>query len=371
MQVWFQDFGVSRVGFAVSSECASQSAAPTDTSTRCVVDVGWSGINIVPTHDGKSISPDCIRRVPVGGRHLVNIYKYYTSYRQWNLMDQEFLLRDVLQQLGYLSMQFEDELKTARRLPLGRRPYDRDYILPDYQTTHRGQVAVPAALQRQREMEQATAETPVPEAVEENAEESSGEDDTEGPTEAREKRIAKEENEVESEEEETEEEMRRRILKQRQEEERRKRQQELEQQILQVSVERFSVPETLFRPSDAGLSPDIAGLPQAVCSSIAACPPIYRAALYQSVFLTGGLSQLPNFQARLDRDLRCLAPSQYEVRVQTAESPIDAAWLGAKEWAQNTSCTEWSVSFGEWESSRKKTSKEWHRLLHQNGGQLV
>jgi hypothetical protein len=327
-------------------------------------------MNIVPTHDGKIINPDCIRRVPVGGRHLVNLYKYYTSYRQWNLMDQEFLLRDVLQQLGYLSLQFEDELKTARRLPLGRRPYDRDYILPDYQTTHRGQVVVPAALQRQREAEQATAETVVPEAVEEDAEESSGEDESEGPTKS-EKKQAKEEDDIESEEEETEEEMRRRILKQRQEEERRKRQQELEQQILQVSVERFTIPETLFHPSDAGLSPDIAGLPQAVCSSIAACPPIYRAALYQSVFLTGGLSQLCNFQARLDRDLRCLAPSQYEVTVDTAVSPIDAAWLGAREWAQKTPCMEWSVGFGEWESSKKKASKEWHRLLHQNGGRLV
>ena len=38
---------------------------------------------------------EAIRRMPIGGRHLVNLWKYHMSYRQWNLMDSEFILRDV------------------------------------------------------------------------------------------------------------------------------------------------------------------------------------------------------------------------------------------------------------------------------------
>jgi actin-related protein 6 len=129
----------------------------------------------------------------------------------------------------------------------------------------------------------------------------------------------------------------------------------------------------LFRPTDAGLAANLAGLPQAIVSSISACPRQYQAAMYQSIRVVGGLAQLSNLQERLERELRCLAPCQYEVRVEVVDAPVDQAWLGAKKWVQQRSYSEWSIRMDEWEASRKepRKPKTWHRLLADNGGAVV
>ena len=87
--VWMEDFGVSRVGFGNSSVCATKENDPLQTS--CIVDLGWSSGLVVPTFRKRVILPEAIRRLPLGGRHLINLLKYYMSYRQYNLMEQESL----------------------------------------------------------------------------------------------------------------------------------------------------------------------------------------------------------------------------------------------------------------------------------------
>jgi len=115
LTVWFEDFGFGHVGFCISPVVAAvyreqlRFPAPTtpveeesssstdkrkDTSSSvkiaCVVDLGWIAIHIVPIYNDKIIrESSAIRRMPLGARHLINIWKYYCSYRQWNLMDQE------------------------------------------------------------------------------------------------------------------------------------------------------------------------------------------------------------------------------------------------------------------------------------------
>jgi hypothetical protein len=84
--------------------------------------------------------------------------KYYCSYRQWNLMDQEWILREVLEKAGYVSLRFREEIKLARTLPPGRRPFDREFLLPDYQSSFRGEIQLPPAL-LQREAEQEDEDT--------------------------------------------------------------------------------------------------------------------------------------------------------------------------------------------------------------------
>jgi len=116
----------------------------------CIVDMGWSAIHIVPTYRQMPPTPSAIRRMPLGGRHLVQLWKYYVSYRQWSLMDQEFLLQAVKEKLGFVSLNFDDDLKLARRVPLGKRPCDREFVLPDYSTTYEGFVRVPPALYQQQ-----------------------------------------------------------------------------------------------------------------------------------------------------------------------------------------------------------------------------
>jgi len=154
---------------------------------------------------------------------------------------------------------------------------------------------------------------------------------------------------------------------------RRRQEEEAERQVPMVSVERFTIPEVLFRPTDAGLDANLAGLPQAIAASISACPRQYQAIMYQSIRIVGGLAQLSNLKERIERELRSLAPCQYEVRVEVADSPIEQAWLAAKTWVHQKSSSDWSIRMDEWEASRKdsRIPRAWHRLLADNGGAVV
>lgn len=359
--IWFQEFQFGRVGFAVSPVMAANNH-----TASCIVDMGWSATHIVPVYRQLPLSKECIRRMPLGGRHLVQLYKYYVSYRQWNLMDQELLLEEIQRQVGFLSLDFEGDMLEARRTPLGRRPFDREFVLPDYSTTYKGFVRLPAALKQQQEAAAA--------AVHEEQEKSVMDEKDEAENDNEKNNENKDENdEDDDDEEESDETKRQRIMRQRQEEERRRQELEAERQVLMVSVERFSIPEVLFRPTDAGLAASLCGLPQAIVASISSCPREYQAIMYQSIRIVGGLAQLTNLQARLQRELRSLAPCQYEVCVQVADSPVEQAWFGAKKFVEQKPYDEWSIRMDEWEASRKgsKIVKAWHRLLAENGGAVV
>ena len=324
-------------------------------------------------------------------------------------MDQDFLMRDLFQQLAFISMDFQSDITSALRIPQGRRPFDRSFVLPDYQTTFLGEVAIPEALQRQRDLEAKEQAQHQQEAQEEdddededfdydntmpeeddygdeNMEDMGGESKEKQRKNRKRKRKEKktkkqkgvdgaseedddDEEEDEEDDDNNKEMLRQRILRQKQEEERRRRELEAEQQVLAVSVERFTIPEVLFRPSDAGLPADMASLPQAIVQSIKACPQHFQPALFRSIQLTGGLAELPNLQERLQRDLRALSPGQFEVVITLAKAPIDQAWLGAKNWVNKTPYAQWSVSRDEWESSQKR--KCWMKFVANGGGALV
>ncbi len=78
-----------------------------------------------------------------------------------------------------------------------------------------------------------------------------------------------------------------------------------------MNVERFAVPELLFHPSDIGI--EQMGLAEAVVCAVDRCPPETRRWLYANVVLTGGCMMLPNIRERILRDVRELAPQQYQV----------------------------------------------------------
>lgn len=135
--------------------------------------------------------------------------------------------------------------------------------------------------------------------------------------------------------EETDAQRLRRIQRQKEEERRRRELEEESRQALTLSVERFAAPEILFRPDDVGL--DHGGIAEMVIQSVQACPPALRAAMYRNVLLTGGNALVPGFAQRLERELRSLAPSQYEVRVFFPEDPVTYAWKGARQIAAQLS----------------------------------
>jgi len=338
---------------------------------------------------------------------MINMLKYYMSYRQYNLMDQEVLMRDVFERLSFLSMDTEADLKLARRKVSGRRIYDRDFVLPDYMTTTRGEIRIPFALQKDLEKEEQQKrkseelqqeDDDDDDDDEEEDEDFEGDDDEEddendgdedfqedddntngisatkktNKKKGNDKQKADVDNNKGSgdydddDEDESMEEKRKRLLRERPEEDRRKREQQQEEQALRVSVERFVVPEVLFRPIDAGLQSDLMGLSQAIVQSVEACPEPYRPALYRTVYLVGGVARLPNLLERLKRELRSLVPSEYELEIFAADSPIDRAWLGAKASFEKEPYTKYTVSRQEWEEASKR--KAYTKLLIKNGG---
>ena len=398
LQVWFEDFGIAHVGLGVSSACASHDQIlATPFKTSCTIDLGWSSTLVVPTFKDQVVSGNAIRRLPVGGRHMINMLKYYMSYRQYNLMEQTHLLREVFENLSYLSLDIKGDLAMAREKPSGRRRYDRDFVLPDYKTTSNGEIRIPPLLQRDLEREAAHAKDHGANIVEDDNDEEEDEDfemdddenisdedvvmsdgeyeKEEQPTlkagkgkKKRKQKVEEDEEDID-EGEETIEQKRKRILQERAAEERRRKEQEEEEQILRVSVERFNVPEVLFRPLDAGLQPDLMGLAHAVVQSVESCPLPYRPALYQTIYLVGGVSRLPNLKERLEKELRSLIPSEFKMKVSVAESPIDRAWFGAKAYFQPLQYLKWSVSQHEWIATGKR--RAFTKLFKTNGGCYV
>jgi actin-related protein len=395
-----------------------------DTGTTCVVDMGWSAIHIVPTYhfhqqqqqsrEESESSQDAvpssstasvslaasttvsrtthpllvhlvdsraIRRIPLGGRHLIHAWKYQATYRQWNLMDQEWILRQVMEQTAFVSLDFMESMKAALHQRPGHRPWDREFVLPDYQSTWEGRVQLPMALLQQNQEELIIDSNQVTNHPTDKNNNSDKDDDDESNSDVEEGVVKSkghkgnvDDNEDDDEddgdsEDETIEQKKKRLLKQRQEEERRKREAEADQQILNISVERFAIPEALFRPSDLGFPVDYAGLPEAIVQAIEACPPVCQPALYQSIRLVGGLAQLPNLVQRLERELRILAPSDMEVRIVLSDAPIEQAWRGACRIAKFQPCSQWSISARDCEASNKRGA--YQSMLHSEGGYLV
>lgn len=426
MSVWMEDFGFARVGFCLSAVAAAahlcssrmlrlessstsippppqheqqQKYANTPTGTikhknvsdvipiSCVVDLGYSAIEIVPVYENKVIHGSAIRRVPIGGRHLIQLWKYYCTYRQWNMMDQEWVVRQIWEQTAYVSLKYDQEMKLAQQVAAGRRPYDREFVLPNYDTTQTGTVRIPVAVQRILEKQQHQQDRydlleDMNDEEDEDDEDFTEKDVIEDDEDYNLDEFVNDVNESganignildESDDEEdgdeSTENVRKRILKEREEEERRRRELEAEHQILNITVERFAIPETLFRLSDAGLPSEWANVPAAIVQSIEACPLIYQAGLYQSIQLTGGLSQLKNLTERLEGEIRALAPAQYPIKISRADKPQEQAWIGTQQLSIQIPCSDWSIGRDEWEQNESKRC--WKRLLMSQGGYLV
>ncbi|KAL7559097.1 hypothetical protein ACA910_017510 [Epithemia clementina (nom. ined.)] len=416
MSVWMQDFGFGNVGFCTSPLISSRTIQ-NPYETACIVDIGWSAVHIVPTKNAKlpqiilqrqdkeddtttdnhhQTQLDVVRRVPIGGRHLIKIWQFHCSYRQWNLMDQEFILRECLEQTGYVSLDFKGDMQAARKWPMGLRPFDRDLLLPDYQNIFECTVRLPPPLEQRLKREQDgqdnggdddeddddedDEDVREEDMNEEDIEDDDGKDDDNDDNERREtnnetsKPEGNNDNEHEDDEEEEDEDgLRQRLLREREEEEKRKQQIKEEQQILRMSVERFAIPEALFHPSDVGLPAEWAGLAAAIHKSIQACPKYLHAAMYRSIYLLGGLSQLQNLREALEIRLRTLVPTEYQIVVTAMPNPINHCWYAmqalTKEQEDEVHHSNWTISRDEWESSSYRGA--WRRLAIDHGGKYL
>jgi len=96
-----------------------------------------------------------------------------------------------------------------------------------------------------------------------------------------------------------------------------------QQQIVRMNVERFTIPEILFRPSMIGI--DQAGIAESIYNSVEELPEHIRPSLYNNILLTGGNCLFPNFKERLENELRSMIKDDYPLRITLPENPITYA----------------------------------------------
>lgn len=84
-------------------------------------------------------------------------------------------------------------------------------------------------------------------------------------------------------------------------------------QTLRVNNERFAIPEILFHPSDIGINQ--MGIAEAAIHSINLCPEEVRPHLFANIVLCGGTSLFFGMRNRLTKEIRAMAPEEYNVQV--------------------------------------------------------
>ncbi|CAG8514886.1 9116_t:CDS:10 [Funneliformis caledonium] len=129
-----------------------------------------------------------------------------------------------------------------------------------------------------------------------------------------------------------------------------------DEQVLYMNNERLSVPEILFNPMDVGMNQ--AGIPEVIVESINATHPEMfpslsvndvdlHGLLYGNIILVGGNSLFSGYKNRIEKDLRYLAPTEFEIRVGMSENPVTYAWQGGVKFANSADFNEKLVSRAE------------------------
>lgn len=111
-----------------------------------VIDSGFSFSHSIPYINAKCQKESC-KRVNIGGKLLTNYLKTIISYRQWNMMDEFKLMDQVKEDLCFISLDFQNELKKLKNSRNNSQLQCKDpfntrlkkyFVLPDFQKVNRG-----------------------------------------------------------------------------------------------------------------------------------------------------------------------------------------------------------------------------------------
>lgn len=181
-----------------------------------------------------------IRRLDLGGKHLTNYLKEMVSVRQYNMVEETYIMNEVKEAVCFVSNSFGADMEQARKGNYSKRELPRqtedvimDYVLPDPNSGKKGHMRVHDPLLAVKKKT----------GVIGLASESLSED------------------------------------------------------VLVLGNERFTVPEILFTPSDIGIKQ--AGIPDMVLESLSVLPTGLHPAFLANVLVVGGNSLLPGFVDRL------------------------------------------------------------------------
>ncbi|KAL4976552.1 actin-like protein arp6 [Aspergillus desertorum] len=250
-------------------------AAVSPTECLLVVDSGYSHTVVTPVYKGQPLQRG-IRRLDLGGKHLTNYLKELVSMRQYNMVDETYIMNEVKESVCFVSNDFTGDLERTWKGNRKRGQPDPgdglvvDYVLPDPNGSKRGFMRPhdPLLGSKKRKAVLAGAST-----------------------------------------------------------------EQLNEDVLVLGNERFTVPEILFTPSDIGMKS--AGIPDIILQSLSVLPTGLHPAFLANVLVLGGNSLLPGFMERLETELRQIASTECVVRIRRPKDPIRFAWLGGSRLATN------------------------------------
>lgn len=105
-------------------------------------------------------------------------------------------------------------------------------------------------------------------------------------------------------------------------------------QTLTLGSELFRCSEPLFQPSLLNL--DVAGIDQAIYSSIMKCSARLQDELCNNIILAGGTTIFPGLAERLEKELRTLLPSGQSIKIVAPSERKYSSWLGGSIMASLT-----------------------------------
>ncbi|KAF9013049.1 actin family [Cyathus striatus] len=114
---------------------------PQETECMVVVDSGFSFTHVVPIMNG-SIVWQAVKRIDVGGKLLTNHLKELVSFRQWNMMDETYIMNQIKEACCFVSGDFAGDLRKCRYNPKGN-SIIQEYILPDLSKHRKGRIRMP------------------------------------------------------------------------------------------------------------------------------------------------------------------------------------------------------------------------------------
>lgn len=236
----------------------------------------------------------------VGGKLLTNYLKEVVSYRQWNMMDEFLLINQVKEELSYISKDFLTELQSAKQSAAQRRSrplldtngqlLKKFFVLPDFHHVMKGYV----------KEDQMTSSSSISSSTSSGS--SSGKNKS---------NINSGSSKGDSSS---------------QHQQQQQHTGNAGDQVLSLDIERFTVPEVLFRPSDIGI--DQAGIAEATWQSLSSLNQVEMGLAAQKILLVGGNMKIPNMKERFQTELRSFVPDIFSMEVILPENPQFYSWHG-------------------------------------------
>lgn len=86
---------------------------PLPPTHQLLIDIGYSYTHVLPVSNGE-ISWQHAKRIDIGGKLLTNQLKHLVSFRQWNMNDETFVMRQVFEACSFVSLDWRGDLEACR-----------------------------------------------------------------------------------------------------------------------------------------------------------------------------------------------------------------------------------------------------------------